>query len=123
MTINSRIKYVRESLKLSQAKFADSLSIAQTTVSYIERDGVTVKDYILKLICKTFRVNYHWLTEESGDPFISVPDILIDSAIDEYELDSFDRTLIEEYAKLPKESRAIIKELIRNVFDREKAPD
>ena len=123
MQLYERIKYVRESLEMSRASFGKALGVSGDVINNWERGRVEIKEYILNLICKTFRVNYFWLTEESGDPFVSVSDILIDSAIEEYELDSFDRTLIEEYAKLPKESRAIIKELIRNVFDREKAPD
>ena len=109
MQLYERIKYVRESLEMSRASFGKALGVSGDVINNWERGRVEIKEYILNLICKTFRVNYFWLTEESGDPFVSVPDILIDSAIEEYELDSFDRTLIEEYAKLPKESRAIIK--------------
>lgn len=124
MELHERIKYIRkDELKMSQEAFGNALGVGRDTVNNWERGRVEIKEYALNLICKTFRVNYFWLVEESGDPFISTPDILIDSAIEEYGLDSFDRTLIEEYAKLPKESRTIIKELLRNVFEKEKTPD
>lgn len=118
-----RIKYIRESLNLSRAAFGKSLGVSGDVVNNWERGRVEIKDYILNLICKTFRVNYAWLTDGIGEPFISVPDILIDAVIEEYGLDMEDRLLVEEYIKLPSETRAAIKQMLRNVFTHEKAPE
>lgn len=116
MNINERIKYIREDLGMTQAKFADSLGIGQTTVSYIERNGSTVKEQHLRLICKTHRVNYFWLSEEKGEPYIGPPEIIIDEAVEEYGLDDLDKELIEEYVKLKPETRAAIKEYLLNIL-------
>lgn len=116
MLLHERIKFIRDSLDLSRSAFGKSLGVSGDTVNNWERDRVEIKDYILNLICKTFRVNYFWLTEEKGEPFIGVPDIIMDDVIEEYGLDDTDRSLIEEYVKLPPSSRTIIKEYLMNIF-------
>lgn len=123
MKLCERIKYVRESLDKSRAAFGESLGVSGDVVNNWERGRVDIKDYVLKLICKTFRVNYSWLSEEVGEPFISVPDIILDDVAEEYGLDEEDRLLIEEYAKLPADARAAIKNMLRNVFQKRQAPE
>lgn len=123
MKLCERIKYVRESLGKSRAAFGESLGVSGDVVNNWERDRVEIKDYILKLICKTFRVSYAWLSEEQGDPFVSVPDIILDDVAEEYGLDEEDRLLMEEYAKLPPDVRAAIKQMLKNVFLKDKAPE
>lgn len=119
MELHERIKHIRkEELKLTQDAFGNSLGVSRDVVNNWERGRVDIKDYVLKLICKTFRVSYAWLSEEAGEPFVSVPDIILDDVAEEYGLDKEDRLLIEEYAKLPTDTRAAIKQMLRNVFQR-----
>lgn len=119
LELHERIKSIRkDKLKMSQDAFGSALGVSRDVVNNWERGRVDIKDYVLKLICKTFRVNYSWLSEEVGEPFISVPDIILDDVAEEYELDEEDRLLIEEYAKLPAEARAAIKNMLRNVFQK-----
>lgn len=120
MELHERIKSLRKDmLKLTQESFANNLGVSRDTVNNWERGRINIKDYVLKLICKTYQVNYSWLAEEKGDPFVSPPEILIDEVIEKYELDSFDRSLIEEYVKLSPETRRNIKEMLKKVFDSE----
>ena len=123
MELHERIKIIRkDKLKMSQDAFGNALGVSRDVVNNWERGRVDIKDYVLKLICKTFRVNYSWLSEEVGEPFISVPDIILDDVAEEYGLDKEDRLLIEEYAKLPADAREAIKNMLRNVFQKRKAP-
>lgn len=124
MELHERIKHIRkEELKLTQDAFGNSLGVSRDVVNNWERGRVDIKDYVLKLICKTFRVSYAWLSEEIGEPFVSVPDIILDDVAEEYGLDEEDRLLMEEYAKLPPEVRAAIKQMLKNVFVKEKTPE
>ncbi len=124
MELHERIKHIRkEELKLTQDTFGSSLGVSRDVVNNWERGRVEIKDYVLKLICKTFRVSYAWLSEEKGEPFTSIPDIILDDVADEYGLDEEDRLLMEEYAKLPSEVRSAIKQMLKNVFQKEKAPE
>lgn len=124
MELHERIKHIRkEHLKMSQDAFGNSLGVSRDVVNNWERGRVEIKDYVLKLICKTFRVSYSWLSEEQGEPFISVPDIILDDVAEEYSLDEEDRLLIEEYTKLAPDVRAAIKQMLKNVFLKDKAPE
>jgi len=124
LELHERIKLIRkEHLKMSQDAFGSALGVSRDVVNNWERGRVDIKDYVLKLICKTFRVSYAWLSEEQGDPFVSVPDIILDDVAEEYELDEEDRLLMEEYAKLPPDVRAAIKQMLKNVFLKDKAPE
>lgn len=124
LELHERIKYIRkDELKLTQDAFGNSLGVSRDVVNNWERGRVDIKDYVLKLICKTFRVSYAWLSEGIGEPFVSVPDIILDDVAEEYGLDEEDRLLMEEYAKLPPEVRAAIKQMLKNVFAKEKTPE
>lgn len=116
MTVNKRIKFIREDLGMSQSEFANTLGIGQTTVSYLEKIGSTVKEQHIRLICKIHHVNYFWLTEEKGEPYLSPPSILMEDVIEEYKLDDIDRVIIEEYVKLDPAMRESVKQLIKNII-------
>ena len=116
LELHERIKKIRVDLELTQQQYADELGVSRDTVNNLERGRMQIKEMYIRLICKTFRVNYFWLTEEKGEPFIGVPDIIMDDVIEEYNLDDTDRCLIEEYVKLSPDSRTVIKEYLMNIF-------
>lgn len=121
MGINDRIKFIREDLKMTRAAFGETLGVSGDVINNIERGRVEIKDFMLKLICRTHRVNYFWLTDGLGDPYIGPPDILMGDVIEEYHLDDMDKEIIEEYIKLEPEMRKVIKQLIKNIM--KKTPD
>ena len=121
-TINERINKIRLDLGLSQKSFAERMGISRDVISNIEYGRVPeVKDYVIKSICREYKVNYFWLTDEKGDPYLSPPDILMDDVVEEYKLDETDRIIVEEYVKLDPDTRKAIKQLIKNII--KKAPD
>lgn len=119
--LKDRIKFVREDIGMSRAAFGDTLGVSGDVINNMERGRVELKEYMLRLICKTHRVNYFWLTEGKGEPYIGIPDILMEDVVQEYGLDEMDKEIIEEYVKLDVETRNAIKQLIRNVV--KKKPD
>lgn len=118
--IADRIRFIREDLKMSRAAFGDKIGVSGDVVNNMERDRVEIKDYMLRLLCKTYRLNYFWLTEGVGDPYLGPPDILLDDVIEEYRLDENDKEIIERYVKLDPEKRKVIKEFLSNII---KAPE
>lgn len=123
MTIGDRIKYIREDLKMSQTKFGDGLGVSRDVINNLERDRTkTTNDAILKLICKTHRVDYFWLTEGVGEPYVGVPEIVLDEAAEEYDLNETDKKLIEGYVKLEPRIREEIKKYLRQALNND-APD
>ena len=112
MTVGERVKFIREDLGLSQAGLGSTMGVSRDVINNIERDRVKNPDTILRLFCKTHRVSYLFLTEGFGDPYIGVPSIIMDDVIAEYNLDTTDRALIEEYVKLDKDTRDAFKQYL-----------
>lgn len=69
MTINQRIKYLRKSLNMSQAKFAKALAISNGYIAGIELEHNNVNERIIMLICLKFNVRELWLKTGEGDIF------------------------------------------------------
>ena len=69
-TTNQRIKEVRLKLGLSQAKFAESISISNGYIAAIELGNREVNDRLIKLISATFNVRENWLKNGEGDMLI-----------------------------------------------------
>lgn len=69
MTINQRIKQVRQELKLSQAKFATAISISNGYIAGIELGNRKVNERIVKLVCSVFHVSESWLKTGKGEMF------------------------------------------------------
>lgn len=69
MSINQRIKQVRKSLRLSQAKFAKNLCLSSGYFAGIELENRRVNDRIVKLICVTYGVNEGWLKTGDGEMY------------------------------------------------------
>ncbi|MDR0571667.1 MAG: helix-turn-helix domain-containing protein [Rickettsiales bacterium] len=65
--MHQRVRVVRQHLKLTQAKFAKQVGLAQTSLSMAESGKNTLTDKIAKLICATFNVNEQWLRTGKGD--------------------------------------------------------
>ena len=69
MTINERIKYVRNTLNKSQRDFAKEVYISNGYLSEIETGQKEVKDRLIHLISGAFSVNKHWLLTGEGRMF------------------------------------------------------
>lgn len=69
MSINQRVKEVRQALNLSQAKFAQALSMSNGYIAGIELGHNNVNGRIIKLICFTFHVSEQWLKTGNGCMF------------------------------------------------------
>lgn len=80
MSINQRVKQVRQSLNLSQAKFAKALSMSNGYIAGIELGNNHVNDRIVKLICFTFNVREKWLKTGEGTMFEEMPNHLTELA-------------------------------------------
>lgn len=81
MSVNQRIKEIRQTLNLSQAKFAKALSMSNGYIAGIELERNAVNDRIIKLICFTFNVNEQWLKTGEGCMFNEKPNQLTELAV------------------------------------------
>lgn len=116
MTIRERVKELRKSiLGLSMEAFGEKLGVAKNTVSQWESGKNTISEATLKSICREYNVNYFWLTEGDGEPFVDLPETTLDELCVEYELDAYEKSIIFEYLKLSKEEKSVIKKYISNI--------
>lgn len=67
--LKDRFKELRESLSLTQQKFADRLDISRNFVAQIEMGNKIPSERTIKDICREFKVNYDWLVNGTGDMF------------------------------------------------------
>ena len=120
MTQGERIKQVRKSLNMTMDQFGGKIGVTKSTISNIENGNRNATEHMLKSICREFRVNYFWLTEEKGEPFINIPDTALDDLADDYDLDNIDKKIIQKYLELSADQRDVIKAYLRSLCEDEK---
>lgn len=109
MSINDRVREIRNALDLTQKEFGQRLAIAQSYLTNIETGKREVTEKIQKLICLQFNVNEEWLRTGGGEMFVEDDNVLIAQLSKQYSLDAFSRRFIETYVKLPEAQREVIK--------------
>lgn len=67
MSVASRTKELRDSLGLTQQKFADRLGITRGAVANWDLDRSDPSDAVISLICREFNVRESWLRDGEGD--------------------------------------------------------
>lgn len=120
LTIGGRVLFIRKSLNLSRTAFGSTFGVSRDVINNIERNRVKNPDPMLRLISMTYDVSYTWLTDGLGDPYLKAK-IITKEAVGKYELDAKDQKFIENFVKLNKESRNLIRNLLSSAF--EKASD
>ena len=73
MTINERVKLIRNHLKLNQEDFANKIGTVKSTISMIESGKHALTKRNLVLICKEFNVREEWLKYGTGEIFNETP--------------------------------------------------
>lgn len=116
MTVGERVKELRNCLSLTQTEFASRIGVSRNSVASYESGARNVNDYILKNICRTFNVDYFWLTEGVGDMFLDVPDNTIDELMEEYQINQNQKPLIKAYLKSSEETKERILDFIYGII-------
>lgn len=80
MSMNQRVKEVRQALGMSQAKFAKTLSMSNGYIAGIELEHNKVNDRIVRLMGFILNVNEQWLRTGEGCMFDKSPDPLAELA-------------------------------------------
>lgn len=119
MTQGERILEIRKSLNLTMDKFGEKLGVQKSAISKIEKDKVNLSDQMARSICREYNVNYDYLMYEEGEMFSDLPRTVLDELCKQYDLDSFDRSLVELYLELPEDFRQLLKNKIREIVNGE----
>ena len=77
MSINHRIKEIRQTVKLTQLKFANRIAISTSYLAEMELDVKKVNERTIRLISLEFGVDEHWLKTGEGSMFSGETDAQI----------------------------------------------
>ena len=116
MTQGERVKLIRAELNLTLEKFGDRVGVGKAAISKIEKNENRLSDQMIKAICREFNVNYDWLVYGDGEMFSELPKTILDELCRAYDLDEMDRKLIQEYIKMNKQSRQVLKDYIMRII-------
>ena len=115
MTQGERVKEIRKALDLTLDKFGEKVGVKKQTVSRIENGINNVTEQMILSIWREFNVNYDYLVNGEGDMFDDLPQTVLDELCVQYDCDSFDRVLIEEYLKLSADDKQVLKDFIKRL--------
>lgn len=125
MTINERVRAVRNALNLTQIDFGKKLAVAQSYLTNIETGKREVTEKIQKLICLEFNVSESWLRTGEGAMFVESDSTIVSQLSDEYGLDAFEKAMVNGFLKMKPEQRAMLKGWVKSamseVFNDEQA--
>ena len=116
MTVNERVKVVRETKGYTLKEFGSRIGISDSAVSQIEKGRNRVSEQVILLICHEFSIRERWLRFGEGDMFCLEKDQLAQR---------FSGGLTEEFLvmmqifnEMSAEERAIILRFFERVQDR-----
>ena len=109
MTPGERIRSIRKELGLTLEKFGESLGVSKVGTR-------NLTEQMAKAICREYNVNYDYLVNGEGEMFDNLPQTVLDELCMQYNLDEFDRKLINLYLSLPESARTAIKDQIKKEF-------
>lgn len=115
MTQGERVNQIRKTLDLTLEKFGEKLGVQKSSISKIEKDRVALSDQMAKSICREYNVNYDYLMYGEGEMFDDLPQTIVDELCAQYDLNDFDKALVEMYVSLPTGSRERIKEYMKQL--------
>jgi len=115
MTQSERVKEIRKTLDLTMEKFGEKLGVGKTAISNIESGNRNLTEQMSKAICREYNVNYDYLMYGEGEMFDNLPQTIVDELCVQYDLNDFDKALVEMYVSLPAGSRERIKEYMKQL--------
>lgn len=115
MTINGRIKELRKQLGLNQTAFGEKIGIKVSQASYIEKDGNTVTQRVIQLICTNFNVSEQWLVDGAGEMYTSTEDGVIQQLVKEYSLTPDQEIFARQWLQLPADAKDAVVDYVLQV--------
>lgn len=118
MTQGERVREIRKELGLTLEKFGEKLGVKKNAISQLENGRNSLTDQMVKSICREYNVNYDYIMSGEGEMFSDLPQTVLDELCCQYDCDSDDRKMIQEYLALDAASRKVLKDYMRNVFSK-----
>lgn len=110
--LKDRLYQLRKTLDMSMEKFGKELGISKSAISGFEKGGTNPSEQTIKLICRTFNVDYFWLTEGTGEMFTALPETLLDELSEEYGLNDEYKAILKTFLQAPDDQKEVIKNFL-----------
>lgn len=113
MTQGERIRKIRKELKLTLEKFGEKLGVKKSAISDLESGRNSLTDQMIKSICREYNVSYDYLIYGDGEMFTNLPATIVDELCVQFDLDDFDRAIVEMYIELSPDEKAVVKKMMQ----------
>lgn len=121
--MNDKLREIRKKLEMTQKEFGQSLGVSRDTYASYESGRVIPSETFLQLLSKTYNVNYEWLTDNKGDMFITKPNDIIDSLVQEYGFGNVEKAILTEYIALDDDGKKTLMSFIMKIGETAKRFD
>lgn len=118
MTQGERVREIRKSLKLTLEKFGGKLGVGKGAISAIETGARNLTEQMAVSICREYNVNYDYLMNGEGEMFDTLPQTILEELCKQYDLDGFDKILLEMYLEMTGTQRDFIKSEIHKMIEK-----
>lgn len=118
MTQGERVREIRKALNLTLEKFGMKLGVGKQAISKIEKGENSVTDQMAISICREYNVNYDYLMNGEGEMFDTLPQTILEELCKQYDLDGFDKILLEMYLEMTGSQRDVLKQTIREMIQK-----
>lgn|GEM_PF-996873 len=117
MEINQRIRKIRTTLNITQAKFSEGAGISINALANIEYNRVEVTEVVIKAICAVYNVNEIWLRTGTGKMFAHDIDNIINIIATRDGLDEDDKEIIRLIFSIEPEYRKGLIDFLKRVIE------
>jgi transcriptional regulator with XRE-family HTH domain len=115
--MNERLKIARRALGLNQTEFGDRIGVTAAAISKLEIGERNFTDQMILALCKEYNINEAWLRTGIGEMFVVTENALIRQLSEQYDLNAFDRKILEIYVSLPKAHREVLQGFALKLVD------
>ncbi|MDR2135680.1 MAG: helix-turn-helix domain-containing protein [Treponema sp.] len=81
MSVNERVRAVRQAVKMSQVNFAKAIYISNGYLAEIELGNRRVNERHIQLVCSVFGVSKRWLQTGEGVMFNKAPELKLERVV------------------------------------------
>ncbi len=110
MTINERLRLLREKLNLSTRAFGASINMSGSSITNMEKGIRNITDRTIRDICREYQVNRDWLITGKEPMFSDViGDLNIDAEI---------KDIVHQYNLLNEDDKKLVKQMIDSLVSK-----
>lgn len=118
--INNRVKEVRQSMKLSQAKFAQKIEFSQGAIRDVELAKCGVSDRLIFAMNKYLGVNEEWLRTGNGSMYAQTDkkdavEQALNILMAKYSMDKFEIAMMKNYLEMSPEAKQGFKTFLKEI--------